>query len=295
MRKLSVINPLLIIFTGAILSACMGGYQKIEEMSLPRYQKGMPVMSEMEVVCRAQVIVEPEDDHPPLDFMVTYDRIWDVTVYPTHPKIPRKYPKEKWCKNGVSTQVITHTGIGSIFTKLEPESKYDIRRRYNLDPSKGAVRLWRLPRVEIDGLNYRATMVSFYPMIIKGHKLPTGSNFRLGKFTTSPQTTKEFITINGRTWKYHKHEFIVGRDIPEHNGYKAGYTSFDELYTTQIGDYTFAMVAGYDDDLATNAPAWLNKRRAFLREWLETFEFVPINQNSENDLKVQPQPVPESQ
>jgi hypothetical protein len=253
----------------------MDGYQKIEEISSPRYQKGMPVMSEMKVMCRAQVIIDPEDEHPPLDFMVTYDDIWDVTVYPTAPKFPRKYNPE-WCKNGVSTQEITHTGIGSIFTKLEPESKYDIRRRYNMDPSKGAVRLWRLPRVEIDGLNYLATMVSFYPMIIKGHKLPTGSNFRLGKFTTSPQTTKEFITINGRTWKYHKHEFIVGRDIPEHNGYKAGHTGFDELYTTQIGDYTFAMVAGYDDGLATNAPDWLNKRRKFLRDWLESFDFVPV-------------------
>lgn len=287
MRKLSVIKPTLIIFTVVMFSACsMGGYQKIEEMSLPRYQKGTPVMSDMKVMCRAQVIIDPKDEHPSLDFMVTYDDIWDVTVYPTAPKYPRKY-NPKWCKNGVSTQVITHTGIGSIYTRLEPEGRYDTRLRYNMDPSKGAVRVWELPIVEIDGLNYRATMVSFYPMIIKGHKLPTGSNFRLGKFTTSPQTTKEFITINGRTWKYHKREFIVGRDIPEHGRYKAGYTSFDELYTTQIGDYTFAMVAGYDDGLATNAPAWLNKRRAFLREWLETFEFEPINQKSEKELEKQ--------
>lgn len=277
MRKLSVINSLLIIFTGAILSACsLGGYQKIEEMSLPRYQKGTPVMSDMEVVCRAQVIVEPEDEHPPLDFMVTYDRIWDVTVYPTHPKIPRKYPKEKWCKNGVSTQVITHTGIGSLYTQLEPQGRYDTRLRYNMDPSKGAVRVWTFPRVEIDGLNYRATMVTFLPMIIKGHKLPTYSWFSDGKYTTDPHTRKKVIIINGRSWQYYKYEFIVGRDIPEHSGYKAGHTSFEELYTTQIGDYTFAMVAGYDDDLATNAPAWLNKRRMFLRDWLESFDFVPL-------------------
>jgi len=277
MRKLFVIHPILVVFTVAMLSACsLGGYQKIEEKSLPRYQKGTPVMSDMKIMCRAQVIVEPKDEHPSLDFMVVYDDIWDVTVYPTAPKFPRKY-NPKWCQNGVSTQVITHTGIGSLYTKLEPEYKYDIRRRYNLDPSKGAVRVWTLPRVEIDGLNYRATMVTFLPMIIKGHMLPTYSWFSDAKFTTNPHTRKEVITLNGRTWQYYKYEFIVGRDIPEHGGYKAGHTSFDELYTTTIGDYMFAMVAGYDDDLATNAPAWLNQRRAFLREWLESFEFVPIN------------------
>lgn len=282
MKKNTAIFSISLTVCFFMISGCsIGGYEKVEEKSLPHYQKGTPVMSDMEVVCRAQVIVEPEDEHPPLNFMVTYDRIWDVTVYPTHPKFPRKYPKEKWCKNGVSTQVIKRTGIGTLYTKLEPEGRYDIRRRYNKDPSKGAVRVWTLPRVEIDGLNAHATLVTFLPMIIKGHKLPTYSWFSDGKFTTSPYVTIEPIEINGRTWQYHKYEFIVGRDIPEHNGYKAGHTSFNELYTTQIGNYTFAMVAGYNDGLATNAPAWLNSRRLFLREWLETFEFVPINQEVE--------------
>lgn len=155
------------LFITVTLSACSkAGYQRIEEMSLPRYQKGTPVMSDMKVMCRAQVIVKPEKDrhmvdehtgsayflpqnakerptadytHPPLDFMVTYDRIWDVTVYPTPPHTPPKYPQQL-CQNGVSTQVITSPGIGSLYTQLEPEYKYDTRLRYNLDPSKGAVR-----------------------------------------------------------------------------------------------------------------------------------------------------------
>jgi hypothetical protein len=282
MRKISVTHSLLILFTGAMLSACsMQGYQKIEEMSLPRYQEGTPVMSEMEVVCRAQVLVEPEDEHPPLEFMVTYDRIWDVTVYPTSPRIPRKYPKEKWCENGVSTQVITHTGLGTLYTRLAPEGRYDTRLRYNMDPSKGAVRVWTLPRVEIDGLNARATMITFLPMIIEGHKLPTYSWFSNGKYTTDPHTSKKAITLNERTWQYYQYEFIVGRDIPEHDGYKAGETMFEELYTTQIGDYMFAVVGAYDSGLATHAPDWLNQRREFLREWLETYEFVPLNKNAE--------------
>lgn len=100
----------------------------------------MPVMSDMKVMCRAQVIVEPKDEQRPLNFMVTYNRIWDVTVYPTYPKTPRKYPQQL-CQNGFSTQIITNTGIGGLCTKLEPESKYDIRHRHNIDPSKGAVRV----------------------------------------------------------------------------------------------------------------------------------------------------------
>jgi hypothetical protein len=279
MLKKSLAHFFLITGIIATLTACsMGGYQQLEERSLPRYQKGTPIMSKMEVVCRAQVIVQPKDEHPPLDFMVTYDRIWDVTVYPTYPKTPRKYPKEKWCKNGISTQIITNTGIGGLYTKLEPEYKYDIRNRYNLDPSKGAVRVWRLPRVEIDGLNYLATMVSFYPMIIEGDKLPTYSNFSEGKFTTDPHTKKETIIINEREWQYYKYEFIVGRDIPEHDGYKAGHRRVDELYTTKIGDYMFAMLASYAPDLATHAPDWVVQRQAYLRHWLTSFKFEPISQ-----------------
>jgi hypothetical protein len=267
-----------VLTLSSVLSAC--SYRSFEEMS-PRHQKGTPVMSDVQVVCRARVIVNPEDEHPPLDFMVEYDRLWDVTVYPNYPKKRQPYP-EQLCKQGFSTQIISNTGIGGLYTKLPNESKYDTSASYNMDPDKGAVRVWELPFIEIDGLNYIATMVSFYPMIIKGHKLPTGSNFSRGIFTTSPYTTTELISIKGRAWKYYKHEFVVGRDVPEHSGYKAGHTSFEELYTTQIGNYTFAMVASYDDGLATNAPVWLNSRRLFLREWLETFEFVPIQHELES-------------
>ncbi|MCB5191281.1 hypothetical protein LG198_11135 [Methylobacillus arboreus] len=323
----SMIKLLFISATGiAALSACsMAGYQKIEEMSLPRYQTGTPVMSDIKVMCRAQVIVKPDHDrhmvdytprrqretaltdkgrlavddrigsayflsqnakeipatdytHPPLDFMVTYDRIWDVTVYPTPPRIPPKYPQQL-CQNGTSTQVITTPGIGSLFTQLEPDYKYDVRLRYNLDPSKGAVRVWRLPNVSMDGLNYRATMVGFMPMIIEGDKLPTGSNF---KEFTNPHTQKEIITINGREWQHMTLQVISGRDVPAREDFKAGESStVHELYTTKVGNYIFAMVAIYDRNLATHAPDWLAQRQAFLRHWLESFKFEPISPNVE--------------
>jgi len=273
------INRLLLAIGFITLNACsMAGYQQIETLSSPRYQKGTPIMSEMKVMCRAQVIIEPKDGHPPLDFMVTYDRIWDVTLYPTSPRRPRKY-NPKWCQNGLSTQIITNIG-GGLFTKLDSEYKGDTRQRYNEDPSKGAVRYWEFPSVEIDGLNYRATMVSFYPMIIKGHKLPTGSNFKNGKYINSPHVKKETILINGREWQHYEYEFIVGRDIPEHGEYKAGHRSVDELYTTKIGNYTFAMLGDYASDLVTNAPEWLDSRQAYLRNWLKSFEFGSVSQIS---------------
>jgi len=302
----SIITFLFISATGiATLSACsMAGYQKIEEMSLPRYQKGTPVMSDMKVMCRAQVIVKPDKDrhmvnertssayflpqnakerpatdytHPPLDFMVTYDDIWDVTIYPTPPRLPQKY-NPKWCQNGIATQVITTPGIGSLYTQLEPEYKGGEILRYNLDPGKGAVRVWSLPRVSMDGLNYRATMVGFMPMIIEGHKLPTGSNFSRGKFTTDPRTKKETITINGREWQYMKWSIIYGKSDPVQEKYNVPGASsgVDELYITKVGNYTFAMLAWYSGDLATHAPDWLTKRQEFLRHWLESFKFEPI-------------------
>lgn len=283
----------------ATLSACsMAGYQKIEEMSLPRYQTGTPVMSDIKVMCRAQIIVKPQKDnhmvdertgsayflpqnakekpatdytHPPLDFMVTYDDIWDVTIYPTPPKIPQKY-NPKWCQNGTSTQIRTNTGIGTLFTKLE--TNHLEPDRYNLDPSKGAVRVWGLPHVSMDGLNYRATMVGFMPMIIEGHKLPTRSNF---KEFTNPHTQKEIVTINGREWQHMTLQVISGRDVPAREDFKAGESStVHELYTTKVGNYIFAMVAIYDRNLATHAPDWLAKRQEFLRHWLESFKFEPI-------------------
>jgi hypothetical protein len=301
----SITTLIFIITTGiAALSACsIAGYQKIEEMSLPRYQKGTPVMSDMKVMCRAQVIVKPEKDrhmvdertgsayflpqnakerpatdytHPSLDFMVTYDRIWDVTVYPTSPNTPPKYPQQL-CQNGTSTQVITSPGIGSLYTQLEPEYKGGEILRYNLDPSKGAVRVWSLPRVSMDGLNYRATMVGFRPMIIEGDKLPTWSNF---KEFTNPHTQKEFVTINGREWQHMTLQVISGKDVPPREDFKAGESSsVDELYITKIGNYMFAVVAWYSGDLATHAPDWLAKRQEFLRHWLESFKFEPIPPN----------------
>jgi len=220
--------------------------------------------------------------HPPLDFMVTYDDIWDVTVYPTYPKLPQKY-NPKWCQNGVATQAITSSGIGSLFTQLEPEYKGGKILRYNLDPSKGAVRVWRLPNVSLDGLNYRATLVGFMPMIIKGDKLPTASNF---KFVTNPHTKKETITINGREWQKMTLQVISGKDVPARDDFKAGESSHvDELYLTKIGDYMFAMVASYSKHLATHAPDWLAQRQEFLRHWLASFKFEPIQANVEPALK----------
>jgi len=255
-------------------------------------------MSDIKVMCRAQIIVKPQKDnhmvdertgsayflpqnakekpatdytHPPLDFMVTYDDIWDVTIYPTPPKIPQKY-NPKWCQNGTSTQIRTNTGIGTLFTKLE--TNHLEPDRYNLDPSKGAVRVWGLPHVSMDGLNYRATMVGFMPMIIEGHKLPTRSNF---KEFTNPHTQKEIVTINGREWQHMTLQVISGRDVPAREDFKAGESStVHELYTTKVGNYIFAMVAIYDRNLATHAPDWLAKRQEFLRHWLESFKFEPI-------------------
>ncbi len=297
----SMINALFAITIGAAtLNACStAGYQKIEEMSLPHYQKGMPVISDIKVVCRAQVIVRPDKDrhmvdertgsayfppqnatekpttdytHPPLDFMVTYDRIWDVTVYPTSPRIPPKYPQQL-CQNGTSTQTITTSGIGSLYTQLALNFR---PLSYNLDPSKGAVRVWSLPNVSMDGLNYRATMIGFWPMIIEGDKLPTSSNFRIYT-TNNPNIKKETVTINGREWQHMSLQVISGKDVPERKDFKAGKSSsVHELYVTKVGNYMFAMVAWYSGDLATNAPAWLTQRREFLRHWLESFKFEPV-------------------
>jgi hypothetical protein len=134
-----------------------------------------------------------------------------------------------------------------------------------------------LPRVSMDGLNYRATMVGFRPMIIEGHKLPTWSNF---KEFTNPHTQKEFVTINGREWQHMTLQVISGKDVPPREDFKAGESSsVDELYITKIGNYMFAVVAWYSGDLATHAPDWLAKRQEFLRHWLESFKFEPIPPN----------------
>lgn len=300
----SMTKHLLVGITAlATLNACSrSGYQKIEEMSLPRYQTGTPVMSDIKVMCRAQVIVKPDKDrhmvdertgsayflpqnakekpateyiHPPLDFMVTYDRIWDVTVYPTSPRIPPKYPQQL-CQNGTSTQVITNHGIGTLYTQRDPEYTGDMSLRYNLNPSKGAVRVWSLPSVSMDGLNYRATMVGFRPIIIEGEKLPTSSNFRIYT-TNNPNIQKETVTINGREWQHMSLQVISGKDVPERKDFKAGTSSsVHELYVTKVGNYMFAMVAWYSGDLATNAPTWLTQRQEFLRHWLESFKFEPV-------------------
>lgn len=148
----------------------------------------------------------------------------------------------------------------------------------NTDPEKGAVNLWELPHLSIDGLNYRATMIGFIPYIMEGDKLPLGGNFTA--LRTSPFTKKDTVIINGREWQHMKVFVIFGKDVPAQLKYnKAGETSsVKELYTTKINDnYTFMMYARYDQELAQNAPDWMAKRQAFLRHWLESFKFEPIS------------------
>lgn len=102
-----------------------------------------------------------------------------------------RLPKPPKTTSSVSRASLTgrhiHTGDyilrnGGFYTQLETENQHDTSIHNNFDPNHAAVRVWPLPYLEIDGLNYKATLVSFYPMIFKGDKLPTGGNFSNGMF-----------------------------------------------------------------------------------------------------------------
>ncbi len=276
MLKNPFTKPIVITICLAALCACSaGGYQRLEEKPLPRYQKGTPVMSDLKVMCRAKV------EHHPGKFNLYYDDLWDVTLYLTPPNIPPRY-NPKWCENGqstiLSTKVITNPHPMHPSTSPDnPSSIYNLPP--NTDPEKGAVNLWELPHLSIDGLNYRATLISFVPFIMEGDKLPLGGYFT--KFRTSPFTKKDTVNINGHEWQHLKWSVIYGRDIPAQLLYnKAGESSYiEELYSTKINNnnYTMMMFARYDGELVMHAPDWLAKRQAFLRHWLESFKFEPIS------------------
>jgi hypothetical protein len=283
--SLSISVHLLLVIASS-LGCTRAAYERLEERSLPRYQQGVPVMSNIASTCKRFDLFEPGD------FKLSYDRLEDLTVYPTSPQYPPRFDS-KYCING---------GLKTSFVDLseaeKPKNSMNIayrndevikyaecisysapnacrkfgERKPNTDPSKGALKAWPLVTVNMDGLNWKSLMVHFNAVVVEGDKLPLGGTYS-GVFNDDKGMKlieKEKLNIDKREW-----EHFIYKPYLDPTRQDGRLTGTAELYKTKIGNYTLFVKAGYAHQI-TNNPDWLAKRRAFLRQWVETFKIEPL-------------------
>lgn len=285
MTKSQHLKLLLLLVT--LTAGCTrAAYERMEELSLPRFQQGTPVMSNIVKVCWRVTNFEPGN------FKISRDMLWDKTVYPTPPQHPPRY-EDSWCEGGedVSRTIDVNKPLQSMqeantgyrndevikYAECESYSTPNVcsklgERKPNTDPSKGALKAWPMETVNMDGLNWKAKMVHFDAVVVEGDKMPLGGTYS-GVFNDDKGMKlieKEKLNIDKREWEHFIYKPYV--DPTRQDGRLTG-TS--ELYKTKIGNHTLFVKAGYAHQI-TNNPDWLAKRRAFLRQWVETFKIEPL-------------------
>lgn len=261
-------NTLLVLMV-ILLSGCSrAAYERYEERSLPRYQQGTPVMSAIEVKCRGITMFEPGD------FKLSYNVLWDVTIYPTFPQIPPSYPPQL-CINGESISTIIDP-IHHNPQITEPSYNGFKKPGPNLDPLKGAVNAWGGDHLTLDGLNWKSNLIYFGIFIFEGDKLPLGGMLR-GWTGVDGVFEKEIIIVNDKKWE---HLGIKTTFSDEKSRGGITYTAGDisellDIYKTKVGKYT-VLVYGTFSSVVAKQPEWLKQRRDFLRQWVNSFKTEPL-------------------
>lgn len=259
MMRLNISRKLILLAPAILFVGCATAYQRLEEASLPLYQKGTPVMSTIRVVCRRVSVSEAGR------FQVSYDLLWDLTDYPTTPD-PIRY-ETSWCTNGVQ-----------VFHQTEQNKNYKYENSSldggNKDPQKGAVNTWQMARTNMDGLNARSTLIQFGSAVVEGERYPLGGGvdaFGLPYYDVVPYEPESIFVANGLQW--HKktwREIFLGSDNSRREP-----GELMEVYQAKVGNYSVLVYGKFTKPIVEH-PDWLAERRAFLRQWVETFKVEPI-------------------
>ena len=279
-NKLNFTSRWLLLVLIVLLTSCTRAvYERMEELSLPRFQQGTPVMSNIVKVCRHVTNFEPGN------FKISRDMLWDRTVYPTPPQHPPRY-EDSWCKGGedVSHTIDVNKPLQSMqeantgyrddevikYSECISYSAPNVcsklgERKPNTDPSKGALKAWPMETVNMDGLNWKAKMVHFDAVVVEGDKMPLGITGTFNTYKKDEVIIKK-LTIHNREW-----EHLQGIPTLDSLGRLSG---APDLYKTKINNYTLFIRGSYSHEIINN-PDWLAKRRAFLRQWVETFKIEP--------------------
>jgi hypothetical protein len=260
MMRLNIGRNMIVLSLSVMLAGCAAAYQRYEESYLPRYAKGTPVMSTIQVVCQR---VEINDAG---HFQVSYDHLWDVTHYPTHPDTPPRY-EPSWCTNGLEIRHQTEKNKNYNYGSSSLDGG-------NKDPQKGAVNTWQMATVDIDGLNWKSNMIQLGSAVVEGERYPLGGGFDIfgsPHYEMVPYEPESTFVANGLQW--HKktwREFFLGRDKNLRNP-----TDIMEVYQAKVGSYSVLVYGKFNKSIVEH-PDWFAKRRAFLRQWVETFKVEPI-------------------
>jgi hypothetical protein len=239
------------------LAGCARMIHNIEDMYLEGRWQPRPLGSEVIVTCR---VTEAFDGAP---FQVSYDRLRDVTRYPSHGLFSFPDDEQEWCRTGIRPSAVTRDRHRSI----------DLADN-NTDPSKGAVENWDLGGVGMDGASPMGPYITFRVDLIKGERLPLGGAFNvfhLKQFRMELLEPAKAFSAHGLQWRVHTwQELWWGGGRP--NGTLSGVL---EIYQARIGDYSLLIYGTFNPEVVAN-PHWFAARRALLRAWVESFRAEPV-------------------
>lgn len=278
--SLNMLSNLLLFLLVIVSAGCTRvAYERMEESSLPRYQQGVPVISKFEKVCRVR------SAHEIGGFLLSFDSLWDVTTYPTNPTSPPRWEPKSCGIDGI----VNGRFVDLKYTEPQPLGTYYRNdeaikfsecisysapnvcsklgeRKPNTDPNKGALKAWGIASIPMDGLNWKSLMVHFDAVVVEGDKMPLGTTGTFNNYKRD-EVIIEKLTIHNRAW-----EHLQGIPTLDSFGRLSG---APDLYKTKINNYTLFIRGSYSHQII-NQPYWLAKRRAFLREWVETFKIEPL-------------------
>lgn len=284
MRIKLILSPYLLIAISVTIAliGCINknAYRKLENSYLPTKQVS-PMSSKVRWGCGRDILFEPGDIKIHYAELVRSD---DNCIKKTPPwMLDERYRNKQWATPNAPSE--THL-VHVCKNRKIPIDKClgNSIKIPNTDPDAGAVNVWEVSRVRLDGVlsengvtnKYNSERIHYAVYIVEGNKLPLGGHFyrRFSQgYIDDPahrSVKSTFTTANGLKWKHARLS-----DLPQEGDKAYWLYEQTELYQADIGNYSI-LVYGIYSDPVYKFPDWLNKRQAFLREWINTFKIESL-------------------
>jgi hypothetical protein len=275
---------LVLMMTSIAMTGCFNeqAYRKLEDSYSRPTKQVSPMSSNVRWACESNMLFEPAK------IKIIYASMRRVagtcTKEPFSFDVGENLRNKQWFRpdlpgNTHLTEICKYPKI-----PIKDCQPTDTLKVPNTDPNKGAVNVWQVSSVSLDGVlsenkvtNLRGSERIHYAMyIVEGHKLPLGGMFR-GRFSQdymdnqNKRTVKStFTTANGLEWEHARYN-----RRPKESDQPNWLYDQTEMYQADVGNYSILIYGIYNDPVY-KYPDWLAKRQAFLREWIETFKIEPL-------------------
>ena len=271
-----------LLLTTLLLSACsQTAYRKLEDSYSRPTKQVSPMSDNLKWDCERSIIFEPGN------FMVKRAGL----VMPSDncsKKIPpwvlgENLRNKQWHRPDLAGNVHLIRVCKNPKIPLENCLHLDMIKVPNTDPNIGAVNVWEISKVSLDGVRLEngtdlrgSHRIKYEMYIVEGHKLPLGGMF-IGRFPqgymddpTNRTVKSSFTNTHGLKWQHARFN-----NQPKPSDQLGWLYDQTEMYQADVGNYSIIIFAIYQDPVF-KYPDWLAKRQEFLRQWIETFKIEPL-------------------